>query len=181
MKLKHLFENVQSFPTSKEEVEAILEKYNITNYTISPDLSVDVERGVNISDKNLQFIPVKFGKVGGNFWCANNNLVTLRGSPREVGGYFDCSYNKLSSLRGAPREVGNSFNCANNNLITLEGAPIEVGGDFYCYRNHLVSLKGCPREVGGSFNCFNNPKLKSLDGIGTVRGEIMSYFYEEKL
>jgi hypothetical protein len=62
MKLKQLFES-----TSKQEVESILKKYKITNYTINDDLSVDVDGDVDLSHKMLSSIPVNFGKVSGGF------------------------------------------------------------------------------------------------------------------
>jgi hypothetical protein len=152
MKLKQLFENTR-FPSSKEEVESILNKYKITNYTINDDLTVDVDGGVDLYGKSLTVIPVQFGKVT---------------------KYFDCSGNQLASLQGAPREVSGGFWCHANKLISLQGAPREVGGSFKCSENQLTSLKGSPREVGRDFWCFNNPMLKTLEGIGNVDGEIVN-------
>ena len=54
--------------------------------------------------KNLQ-------KVTGNFDCGNNNLTSLKGSPKHVGDDFDCYNNNLTSLEGAPKHVGSSFWC----------------------------------------------------------------------
>lgn len=174
MKLLQLLENTSpQFPTTKREVENILKRRRFQNYTINDDLTVDVDGDVNLVKKNLHFLPVKFGKVSGNFYCHDNLLNSLVGSPREVGGNFFCSNNSMLSLKGAPREVGGDFSCSFNHFATLEGAPREVGGDFYCQGNSLlISLKGSPREVGGSFLC-KNTGLKSLDGIGNVQGQII--------
>ena len=142
--------------SDKANIEQILNKLGVKNYTINSDMSVDVNGDVNVSYMKLTKIPVNFGYVGGNFWCNNNNLTSLEGAPREVGGNFECSQNKLTSLRGAPREVGGDFMCYKNNLTSLKGAPREVGEDFWCQRNKLTSLKGAPREVGGNFYCYEN-------------------------
>lgn len=196
MKLKQLFETVKSFPTSKEEVEAILEKYRINNYTINSDLTVDVDGDVDLRDENLLAIPVKFGVVSGNVKCMRNKLETLLGSPRKVGGDFNCDDNgqlsslegapvevggdficsrsQLSSLKSAPREVGGDFQCSGSRLKTLIGGPREIGGSFYCDSNQLTSLSGAPREIGRNLHCNSNPQLKSLDGIGQVHGKIIS-------
>jgi hypothetical protein len=153
MKLKQLFENSNNqFLQTREEIETWLQKMKIRNYTIRDDLMVDVDGNVDLSKKNLSFIPVKF-------W--------------EVGGDFDCSHNQLTSLNGAPREVGGSFWCGRNQLTSLKGAPREVGRGFFCYNNQLTSIEGAPREVGADFNCRFN-KLTSLDGIGNVGGQIYS-------
>ena len=144
MKLKQLFES--QFPTTKEDVEATLEKYEIKNYTINDDLTVDVDGDVFIDKLELSQFPVKFGTVSGDFYCYDNKLTSLEGAPKEVGGDFICRNNNLTSLKGAPREVGGIFNCSQNKLTSLIGAPKRVGRDFYC----------------------NSNKLKSLDGIGDV-------------
>jgi hypothetical protein len=33
--------------------------------------------------------------VGGNFYCDNNKITSLEGSPSSVGGYFYCSNNPI--------------------------------------------------------------------------------------
>jgi hypothetical protein len=171
MKLKHLFENIQSFPTSREGVERALKKYRITNYIINDDLSVDVDGNVSLGSIILT-IPIQFGIVSGDFNCPYNELLSLLGAPREVGGDFYCDNNKLTSLQYSPREVGGDFYCSFNKLVDLRGAPREVGANFVCSNNRLTSLIGAPREVGGDFYCSRNPNLSSLDGIGTIHGQI---------
>ena len=73
---------------SEQEIHDICEKYDITNYTINPDGSIDVDGNVNLSYMGLTKIPIKFNKVS---------------------GYFDCSYNFITSLEGCPREVVGNF------------------------------------------------------------------------
>jgi hypothetical protein len=110
------------------------------------------------------------GDFGCDFYCNDNQLTSLEGSPHEVGGSFYCNDNQLTSLEGSPHEVGGSFYCHDNQLTSLEGAPKEVGGDFYCYDNKLTSLKGAPKEVGGGFYCNNNPLPKEiLDNIEHIK------------
>lgn len=48
-------------------------------FTISNDFVVNVENSVEIdlANRNLDFIPVKFGKTG-SFYCYNNNLTSLK-------------------------------------------------------------------------------------------------------
>jgi hypothetical protein len=121
-----LLESIQS----KDEIAAWLDEMGIENYIINDDLTVDVDGDANLFGKGLKSIPVKFNKVGGDFWC---------------------SYNPLTTLKGAPNEVGGSFWCSSNQLTTLKGAPNKIGGDFYCYDNQLKSLDGKPDYVGGGF------------------------------
>jgi hypothetical protein len=158
MKWIKLFESFES-----ESIESICREYGIRNWTINEDGSVDVDGDVDISELELEKIPLKFGKVSGDFHCYTNLLISLEGAPKVVGGNFDCSFNKLTSLEGGPIEVGHSFYCYNNNLTSLKGSPEVVGGDFSCSFNKLTSLEGGPKEVGGSFNCQRN-KLITLEG-----------------
>jgi len=148
---------------SNSDIDAICREYRITNYTVNPDRTVDVDGDVDLPDMGLDKLPLKFGYVSGSFHCGNNKLTSLEGSPREVGGDFYCFFNKLTSLEGAPEEVGGDFYCDYNQLTSLEGAPKEVVNDFDCSDNQLTSLEGVPEEVGGSFYCNNN-QLTSLAG-----------------
>ena len=145
------------------KIVPFLEEYKIKNYTINDDLTVDVEGDVDIENggrRGLKEIPIQFGKVT---------------------GVFDCSYNNLISLKGCPRWVGGSFYCSFNRFTTLEGSPEYVGGSFSCLGYELRTLKGCPREVGGDFSCNYNSDLKSLKGIGHIKGKISSDFFKGKL
>jgi hypothetical protein len=159
-----LFRYQNFIKESKEDIDSICRKYRIRNYTINGDGSVNVDGDVNLHSEGLSELPLKFGKVSGNFYCNSNLLLNLVGSPLEVGGEFNCSNNQLTSLEGAPNKVGGGFNCHNNQLESLEEAPREVGGGFYCYCNQLTSLVGSPKKIDGDFECYGN-KLTSLEGI----------------
>ena len=133
-------------------VTPICRKYKIENWLISGDGRVDVNGIVNLNGQVLTRLPLRFGIVTDSFWCIDNQLTSLDGSPREVGG---------------------SFGCSDNQLTTLEGAPKVVGGSFYCRDNKLTSLNGAPNKVGGNFGCSKN-QLTTLDGIGEVGGKVYS-------
>ena len=108
------------------------------------------------------------------FDCSHNDLTTLEGAPTEVEGHFYCSRNRLTSLEGAPEKVGGGFDCAHNELTSLEGAPKDVRGHFDCSDNKLTSLEGAPEKVKRNFYCSDNPNLESLEGLGEVKGKIIS-------
>jgi len=81
-------------------------------YTINDDESIDVKGSVDLSQMNLPKIPFKFRNVSGNFYCGDNKIKNLYGSPVSVGGEFSCSYS--------------------HHLISLDGAPDNISCDFYC-------------------------------------------------
>jgi hypothetical protein len=109
------------------EVAKICKKYNIRNWTLNTDGTVDVDANVYLCNE-LSKLPLKFGRVTGNFYCHNNNLTSLEGCPTEIGGDFWCYNNQLTSLEGCPREIGGSFWCYNNQLTSLKGASEYVEG-----------------------------------------------------
>jgi hypothetical protein len=154
-------------------VTPICDKYSIKDWTLNDEGLVDVDRYVNLSSQKLTRLPLRFSKVIGDFYCYNNQLTSLEGSPSSVGGDFYCNGNYLTTLEGAPKWVGGDFSCRNNQLTTLEGAPQEVGRNFRCNDNYLTTLEGAPKQVGGSFYCYRN-QLITLEGIGEVGCQIDS-------
>jgi hypothetical protein len=90
------------FLKSKEEIKKWLDNYKIKNYTINNDLTIDVNDNVNLRDKKLTNIPIKFNIVTGNFWCSNNKITSLEFAPKEVGGSFRCNMNKITTLEYSP-------------------------------------------------------------------------------
>jgi hypothetical protein len=161
-----LFKYNQFIKESNEDIHSICKEYGIRNYAINEDLSIDVDGDVHWTYLRLTKIPLKFRNVSGGFYCHNNNLTNLEGSPKEVGGVFSCEKNQLTSLLGSPKSVGGSFYCKNNKLTSLEGSPRSVGGSFDCYDNGLTSLEGITQMSRGntSIYCGNN-NLRDVKGI----------------
>ena len=135
-------------------ISLICKKYNIKNYTINGDGSIDVNGDVWLYDKELTELPLTFNKVTGYFNCRHNKLTTLKGSPRWVGGIFACSRNQLTSL---------------------EFSPDYVGGDFYCKYNKLTDNL-CDSEISGRFYT----SLKQ-DGLTEVNYNEWRKLYKRKL
>jgi hypothetical protein len=111
-------------------ISLICEKYNITNYTINDDGSIDVNGNVDLYYIELTELPLIFNKVTGYFDCGRNNLTSLKGSPVWVGGNFNCNYNRLPSLEFSPDYVGGWFDCCDN-LLTDNYCDTEIGGGFH--------------------------------------------------
>ena len=119
-----IFESASTnFPTTKEEVIEVCEKYDIRKYTINDDLSIDVDGDVNLKGEGLEYLPLKFNYVSGYFGCSYNDLVSLKGSPQTVSGDFYCNSNILETFEGSPKVVGGDFMCNNNELKDLEHFP----------------------------------------------------------
>ena len=178
------------FYKDKEQIINWLDKHKVYNYALIPDerydFIVNVSGNVNLRNKDLFYIPVKFGEVTGSFWCHSNQLTSREFCPQTVGRDFYCSNNQLDSLQFCPEIVGGKFNCSNNQLTSLkyctkeinwdfwcnnnkikslEFCPQTVIGYFYCQNNKIDSLKFCPQKVFGCFYCENNPELKEIQNI----------------
>jgi len=149
------------FLTTEKKIIAWLKKMNISDYRLVPDSEygfvVDVDMNVDLRQKKLKAIPVKFNAVKGDFYCGNNNLTSLAGCPSTVGESFNCDDNCLTSLEHCPKEVGAYFSCDDNKLKTLRHVPQRINSNFFCSKNNLANLEFCPDFVDGSFFCENNP------------------------
>lgn len=149
MKYIKLFEKFND----EKNIISSLKEYDIENYTINSDGTIDVDGDVRLNEYGFDVLPFKFGRVSGE---------------------FDCSYNKLTTLEGCPYYVGGDFTVnSNQRLINLIGSPVEVGGDVECFNcNKLVSLEGMPLEIGGYFNC-RYTSIEDLDSVSNIEGEII--------
>ena len=114
-----------------DEIIQICNKYNIQNYSINSDGSIDVDGDVDIQQMKLTKLPLKFNSVSGNFYCQINKLISLTGSPVSVGGNFNCSINNLTSLIESPLKIGGNYDCVNNKLLNLVGCTEAIAGEFY--------------------------------------------------
>lgn len=162
---KKRLEGVPKNISPEESLKIYLDYLNLTNYKINDDLSIDVDGDVDISQKNLTKIPIKFGKVAGNFICNGNILTNLVNSPKEVGGSFVCDSNHLKSLHNSPRIVNGDFYANNNEIETLRGCPEFIGGIFSMYGNKLKQIDFYPKTVVGGLDLSYNLYLKSLEGL----------------
>jgi hypothetical protein len=151
-----IFESASpNFPTTREEVIEVCNRYRIENYTINDDLSIDVDSYVYLDKEGLKYLPLKFNYVSGNFNCVDNKLVSLEGCPQTISGSFNCSDNDLESLKGGPQTVNEDYDCSNNTLNTLKGCSQTVGGYFNIYNNKLTDLEYFP-EVNGPIYTAKN-------------------------
>ena len=148
---------------SNLEIEKICKDLGIEDFQIVDGL-VNVLGDVDISDREITRIPVKFGRVEGNFDCHSNQLTHLEGAPRSVGGDFGCSNNQLTHLEGAPRSVGGNFYCNDNQLASFKGIPeysLNEEETFYCNGNPIYEI----------YKLFNTPKCIDLINEYEVIGD----------
>jgi hypothetical protein len=156
-------------------ISLICKQYNIKNYTINDDESIDVNGNVYLNNIKLTKLPLTFNKVSGDFWCGNNQLTTLKGSPHWVGKNFHCDKNELTDLKFCPKNIGGVFFCYDNRLTSLEHSPDYVGGDFDCCDNQLTD-NFCETEIRGDF--YTN---KNQEGLVIIGYRVENYKEWQKL
>lgn len=139
-----------------EEIVKICRRYNINNYTINGDGSIDVNGNVNIHKNGLISLPLNFRNIYGNFYCSCNQLSSLGGAPKFIEGNFYCDSNQLTSFQGAPETINGNFYCRYNKITSFEGAPKTIRGEFGCECNNIKSFENAPVYVN-RFNCELNP------------------------
>jgi hypothetical protein len=138
---------LKNFFQSTQTKEWDITDYIQGTYTINDGI-IDVDGNVNLARLKIDKIPFKFGKVTGDFYCNNNNLNSLDGSPYEVGGDLSANINRLISLEGGPKKVGGNYHCLGQDfsniltLISLKGSPLEVGGYINCKKNNICNFYG---------------------------------------
>jgi hypothetical protein len=141
---------------SNTEIDKICRKYDIINYIINSDNSVDVDGDVYLWGKKLTSIPLNFNIVNGNFHCGWNYLTSLKGCPVRVGGGFSCYSNELTSLKYSPQYMENDdFSCGSNKIESLQYCTELIRNYFSCSYNKLTSLQYHP-TVYGEFHCQYN-------------------------
>lgn len=145
---------------NKEKIKDWLMLMEIEGYTINEDLTVDVNRDVNISNKNLTEIPIKFNVINGNFDCSKNMLSTMKNFPCKINGSLYANQNLLENCKGCPL-VSEDLFIYDNKITNLKGCPQEIMGDFDCSENNLDSLRYGPKIIKGSLNISYN-KIKTL-------------------
>ena len=102
-----------------QEIKSWCDEMGIKFYTINSQGEIDVNGCVNLSRKDFEELPYKFGVVTGYFDMSNNrNLKSLKNCPNIVDAYFSCSKcPKLDSLEGCPKEVDSNFYCYDCKVI----------------------------------------------------------------
>ena len=185
--ISHIYKPMVAL-VSNEDIINWLQKYDIKNYTILSDSSVDVAGDVKLSGRltNLFKLPINFNNVEGDFDISENELVSLEGSPKKVGGSFLAHKNELNSLKGGPKEIKGSFIILHNNITSLLNSPTMVKGDYICSHNPLRTLEGLGTVLGYVFTGVYIPRLKcqkyNYKGITTYKypgDSVMKYLDEE--
>ncbi len=101
---------------NKKLIKSFCNRFNIKNYSINLDGSIDVYGLVNLDGYIDEELQIKFNIVSGYFFCSNSKINSFKNFPNFIGGEFDCYWNPLESLDGLKIPYKN-FYCINKKLL----------------------------------------------------------------
>lgn len=154
---------------TKNEVYNWLFQYNINDFYVKKDLTVDVLGSVDISSQSLIEIPIQFGEVSGNFNCDNNLLTSFQGMPTEIGLALYASNNLISSFEGFPKYIGTSARLLSNEITHLIKLDTKIEKNLYLDYNSIKSLN----DFNGGFGRF---LIHNVENELKMIEELMPYY-----
>lgn len=125
-------------PTTEYHIKKLCSDFNITQYSINPDGSIDINANT-IIHINLENFPIKIKSVRGDF-SYNTQVTSLKGCPERVEGKLICRFNKLTSFEGCPKFIGNGIFCEHNNISSFKGFPEVLNGVLSFMENPAVEI-----------------------------------------
>jgi hypothetical protein len=139
-------------------------------YVINDDGTVDINGDVIVRHAPHGELPIKFGKVSGDFTASYVRLVNLNNAPVECG-YFNVMGNKLTDLKGCPATVDGII-ARGNPLVSLEGIPA-AGVDGEIYVDYSLDLPLLRLLLGELINLGGNNAFRTTvrDVLGPYAGQ----------
>jgi hypothetical protein len=163
---------------TKEEIENWLDQHDIKEYTINDDLTVDVARSVFLFYDNLTEIPIQFGVINGGFFCTNNKLKSLKGSPYIVNGSFHCQNNELINLDYCPKIITENFICSDNPIKNIKNFNSKIDGDFI--HTYMPDKKWQIKELKDFYEKVENHLQVAVVISGKDLTKLLSYIKLKK-
>lgn len=142
---------------NKFRILRICKKYNIRNYIINKNNTIDVNGDVSLIGFRLSKLPLKFNNIYGSFDCSYNYLTSLKGCPKYVKGSFYCHNNYIYTLHYIPEKIDGDLSCTNNRLTKIEYSS-NINGNIYAYNNKLESIENY-KNIIEKIHCTNKKEL----------------------
>ena len=114
------------------------------NFEFHPDGTFDSTRNLDLSRKNISYLPQGWEEARGDLHLFSNSLVSTKGLPKKIRG---------------------DLNLSNNHLTVLEDMPDEIQGFLALSDNFLTSTKGLPKKIGKILFLSNNSATDIPDGL----------------
>ncbi len=105
---------------NKKLIKSFCNRFNIKNYSINLDGSIDVYGLVNLDGYIDEELQIKFNIVSGYFFCSNSKINSFKNFPNFIGGEFHFKNNIIDNFYGFPVVEGKAI--LNESIIkSLDG------------------------------------------------------------
>lgn len=136
-------------------IKEVLDQYNVVDYTINNDGSVNLTKDITFFKKNLDKIPFKISIAPRVLDFSFNNITSLEGSPKECNVVF-YAMNNISDLTGVP-VVSKLLSLSNNKLEKLNFPKGFKTDELLLNHNNIYELTGIPSDFSGKIFLNQNP------------------------
>ena len=148
-----------------KNIKEVLDQYNVVDYSINNDGSVNLTKDITFFKKNLDKIPFNISKAPRILDFSFNNISSLEGSPEECDTIF-YAMNNISDLKGIT--ITSRLLSLSNNKIEKLNFPKEFKTDeLLLNHNNIYELTGIPINFNGKILLNHNPIstcFKTTDG-----------------
>tara|TARA_Y100000389_G_scaffold127220_1_gene124559 strand:- start:1053 stop:1643 length:591 start_codon:yes stop_codon:yes gene_type:complete len=148
-----------------KNIEEVLDQYNVVDYSINNDGSVNLTKDITFFKKNLDKIPFNISKAPRVLDFSFNNISSLEGSPEECDTIF-YAMNNISDLTGVT--ITSRLLSLSNNKIEKINFPKEFKtNELLLNHNNIYELTGIPINFNGKIFLNHNPIatcFKTTDG-----------------
>ena len=158
----------------KNRIEKVFSEYfsgeaHVDRMTLEIECPGDVSIKSEVRKFGHNMLPIKFGKVFGNFDVSDIGLETTQNFPYFVAKNFFAQNNKLRSLKGGPTYVGRQYEVSNNMIKNLDGLPEELYDDLDLDGNPLETLRGMPKMIRKDSNIYLTLPYYNTKPYGILR------------
>lgn len=106
---------------NKELIELFCEEFNIKNYYINDDYSINVYQNVVLDNFIGDELPIKFNKVIGYFSCSKSNIKSFKNFPNFIEYNIYFQGNIIENFQGFPKTVKGRIVLWNSTIKSLDG------------------------------------------------------------
>ena len=106
---------------NKELIELFCEEFNIKNYYINDDYSINVYQNVVLDNFIGDELPIKFNKVIGYFSCSISNIKSFKNFPNFIEENIYLQGNIIENFHGFPKTVKGRIVLWNSTIKSMEG------------------------------------------------------------
>lgn len=138
-----------------KNIEEVLDQYNVVDYSINNDGSVNLTKDITFFKKNLDKIPFSVSKAPRILDYSFNNISSLEGSPEECDTIF-YAMNNISDLKGITI-TSRLLSLSNNKIEKLNFPKGFKTDELLLNHNNIYELTGIPINFNGKILLNHNP------------------------